>query len=271
MPELPEVETVTCGIAPLITDQIISGLILRVPRLRLPLDQHWCRQLPGQRITLVERRAKYVLIHTDRGGLIIHLGMTGVLRIVEAKTTPEKHDHVDLIFAGGTCLRMTDPRRFGCFLCTSQPPTEHSLLAGLGPEPFADTFSGEYLYRQSRRRKTAVKPFIMDQRIVVGVGNIYANEALYRAGIHPARPAGQIALRRYVLLAEVTQEVLTEAIAAGGTTISDFRTSEGRPGYFSQQLQVYDRAGQPCSGCDTALVHKRLGQRSTYFCPRCQR
>ncbi|MFO7766327.1 MAG: bifunctional DNA-formamidopyrimidine glycosylase/DNA-(apurinic or apyrimidinic site) lyase [Pelovirga sp.] len=271
MPELPEVETVCRGIAPYVTGKVILELILRVPRLRLPLDPQLCRTLPGQTVRHVYRRAKYLLLMIDQGSLIIHLGMSGILRIVPAGSTEHKHDHVDLIFTDGNCLRFTDPRRFGTFIFSGTDPLRQPLLADLGPEPLDHDFQGELLYQRSRDRKQAVKGFIMDQKTVVGVGNIYANEALFRAGIHPARPAGRISRKRYERLAGAIKEVLAEAIAAGGTTISDFADSAGRPGYFRQELQVYGRGLQPCCLCGRPVRTARLGQRSTFFCSFCQR
>jgi formamidopyrimidine-DNA glycosylase len=271
MPELPEVETVVRGIEPLIIKQEILELVLRTAKLRYPLEQCLCELLPGQQIISVKRRAKYILVGLSRGSLIIHLGMTGVLRVVPAETTEQKHDHIDLIFSNGYALRFSDPRRFGVFLYTEDPLTQHPLLKNLGPEPLNEDFSVDYLYQRSRKRSQAVKPFIMDQKNVVGVGNIYANEALFRAGIDPRRPAGKISFKRYQLLVEKIKQVLGEAIASGGTTISDFRRSDGRPGYFAQQLQVYGREGQPCLQCGAALKGLRLGQRSTCYCPHCQR
>ncbi len=271
MPELPEVETTCRGIAPLITGKTIAQLVLRTDKLRWPLDQGLCLHLPGQRILSVERRAKYLLLGTAQGSLILHLGMSGSLRVVPAETTENKHDHVDLIFTGGECLRFTDPRKFGALLWTEEDPLLHPLLAQLGPEPLAEEFNGRYLYQASRGRKIAVKPFVMDQKLVVGVGNIYASEALFAAGIDPRLAAGRIGRRRYQRLAEEIKRVLGLAIAAGGTTISDFFQSDGKPGYFKQQLQVYGRAGEPCPHCQSQIKSLRLGQRSTYYCSRCQR
>jgi len=271
MPELPEVETTRRGIAPLITNQTVAEIILRTGKLRWPLDPNLAGVLPGQKIHAVKRRAKYLLLQCDSGSLILHLGMSGNLRVVPASTTVGRHDHVDLVFSNGNCLRFNDPRKFGVLLWVSVDPLSHPLLAGLGPEPLGEELTGDYLYRNSRSRKIAVKPFVMDQKLVVGVGNIYASEALFRAGIRPDRPAGKIGRRRYALLAEGIRQVLGEAIAAGGTTINDFRQNDGKPGYFRQQLQVYGRAGESCTACGRLIVCVRLGQRSTYFCPGCQR
>jgi formamidopyrimidine-DNA glycosylase len=271
MPELPEVETVCRGITPHVSGKTIQELILRAPTLRLPLDPQLCRTLPGQTVRRISRRAKYLVLDTDHGGLLIHLGMSGVLRILPAGATENKHDHVDLVFTDGVCLRFTDPRRFGVFVYSPDNPLDHPLLKNLGPEPLDNSFQGETLYRLSRRKLKPVKTFIMDQKIVVGVGNIYANEALFRAGIHPARAAGRIGQRRYQCLALAIKEVLTAAIRAGGTTINDFADSEGRPGYFRQELLVYGRASGPCRHCGRALHCCRIGQRSTFYCSNCQR
>jgi formamidopyrimidine-DNA glycosylase len=227
--------------------------------------------LVGRRFIAVHRRAKYLLLQNEAGWLLIHLGMSGSLRIVPSDLQPDRHDHVDIVFENGRCLRLNDPRRFGAVLWIGERPAEHVLLAHLGPEPLSAEFTGAMLYAGSRGRKLAVKNFIMDQRIVVGIGNIYASEALYRAGIHPALAAGRISRRRYDLLAEAVRQVLTEAIAAGGTTLRDFTNEQGRPGYFAQQLLVYGREGHPCVHCGRPITCETIGQRSSYFCGRCQR
>jgi formamidopyrimidine-DNA glycosylase len=196
--------------------------------------------------------------------------MSGSLRIVPAGATEQKHDHVDLIFTDGQCLRLTDPRKFGAFLYTDSEPHNHKLLRHLGPEPLADAFSGDYLHALSRGRKLTVKQFIMEQKTVVGVGNIYASESLFRARIRPDRAAGRVGLERYKTLVGAIKEILIEAISAGGTTINDFSQADGKPGYFTQQLQVYGRCGEPCPTCGEPVHSQRLGQRSTFFCPRCQ-
>jgi len=271
MPELPEVETTRRGIEPLICGKTIASIILRTEKLRWPLDPRLTEILPGRQIQALVRRAKYLLLNCDSGSLILHLGMSGNLRVVPAETAIGKHDHVDLVFTDGNCLRFNDPRKFGALLWTDHDPLTHPLLAGLGPEPLAEELTGEFLHQQARARKIAVKPFIMDQKLVVGVGNIYACEALFRAGIRPDLAAGKVSQKRYSRLAEEIRQVLTEAIAAGGTTINDFRQNDGRPGYFKQQLQVYGRAGEPCRVCGTDILCQRLGQRSTFICPKCQR
>jgi len=271
MPELPEVETTRKGIAPLITGCQIAELVLRAEKLRWPLDRQLCETLPGQLLEKVERRAKYLLLRCSKGTLILHLGMSGSLRVIDAATTESKHDHVDLIFTNGSCLRFNDPRKFGALLWCAGDPAAHSLLAGLGPEPLADEFNGDYLWQVARQRKIAVKPFIMDQQLVVGVGNIYASEALFRARIRPTLAAGKVSRARYRQLAAAIQEILAAAIRAGGTTIADFQGVDGKPGYFRQQLQVYGREGEPCPVCSRSISCVRLGQRSTYFCGNCQR
>lgn len=270
MPELPEVETTVRGILPHLVGQTILELVLRAEKLRWPLDRGLCEVLPGQKIVAVTRRAKYLLIHCEHGVLIIHLGMTGVLRIIPADTTERKHDHVDLIMTNGQAMRFSDPRRFGIFTYTTEPPDQHRCLAHLGPEPLDGSFDATYLYHLSRGKKQAIKTFIMDQKTVVGVGNIYANEALFQAGIRPSRPAGRVGLNRYEKLVSAIRMILHKAIEAGGTTISDFRQSDGQPGYFDQQLLVYGQGGRPCPTCGNTISTSRLGQRSTYFCPQCQ-
>ena len=270
MPELPEVETTLRGIAPQVTDRTILECVFRTAKLRWPLDPDLCRILPGQKICKVERRAKYLLLFCDHGTVILHLGMSGNLRIVPAGTTEQKHDHVDLIFTDGQSLRLTDPRKFGAFIYTDSNPFSHKLLCHLGPEPLTDIFSGEYLYARSRGRKLTVKQFIMEQKTVVGVGNIYASESLFRAGIRPDRAAGRVGFKRYEVLVGAIKEILLQAIDAGGTTINDFSQADGKPGYFTQQLQVYGRCGESCPSCGDPVRSQRLGQRSTFFCPKCQ-
>ncbi len=270
MPELPEVETTRRGVAPHIEGKVVQAVDIRESRLRWPIPADLPHCLVGQRIERVERRAKYLLMHTARGVLLVHLGMSGSLRVLAVPAPPPKtHDHVDIVFGDGL-LRYNDPRRFGCVLWLA-PEEKHPLLQHLGPEPLSGAFDGERLYRRSRRRRGPVKNFIMDGRVVVGVGNIYANEALFLAGIRPDRSAGRISLARYQRLADCIKQVLTSAINQGGTTLRDFIGSDGKPGYFVQQLNVYGRAGQPCKKCDTPLKEQRLGQRTTVYCVTCQR
>lgn len=274
MPELPEVETTRLGILPHIENQRVSRVVLRQRQLRWPISANLESGLTGQTIRQITRRGKYLLLATDAGTLIIHLGMSGSLRIVNGTTLarpPGKHDHVDIEFANAQTLRFTDPRRFGCLLWQTDPVAEHPLLKLLGPEPLEDLFDADYLHGRSRGRKAPVKAFIMDSRIVVGVGNIYANEALYRAGISPRRAAGKIARARYVALVACIRKVLGDAIAVGGTTLRDFTNSSGDPGYFKQSLQVYGRGGLPCLQCQHDLTEIRLGQRSTVYCSHCQK
>ncbi|MDG4594990.1 MAG: bifunctional DNA-formamidopyrimidine glycosylase/DNA-(apurinic or apyrimidinic site) lyase [Candidatus Contendobacter sp.] len=271
MPELPEVETVRRGLAPHLTGQIVTGVVVRQPRLRWLVPDELAAQLPGQTIRRVERRAKYLLLRTDAGTAILHLGMTGRLRLLPAATPLQKHDHVNLALANGQCLRFNDSRRFGALLWTTEPPEQHPLLQALGLEPFDAAFSSAYLRQRAQGRTSAAKAFIMDSHIVVGVGNIYANEALFAAGINPLRPAGQLTEAECDRLAVAIREILTEAIRQGGTTLRDFIGGDGEPGYFQQSLRVYDRHGVPCVACGQPIQRCRVGQRATYYCPRCQR
>ncbi len=270
MPELPEVETSRRGIEPHLLGRTLSGVVVRQPRLRWPVPAGLAQELPGARVLAVGRRAKYLLLRLDRGTLIIHLGMSGSLRVLPATTPPGRHDHWDLLF-GAHCLRLRDPRRFGALLWTREAPERHPLLRHLGPEPLSDAFHGDWLYQVARRRRGAVKPFVMDGRVVVGVGNIYANEALFAAGIHPQRPCHRISAARYRALAGQIKQILDHAIRQGGTTLRDFQREDGRPGYFAQELAVYGRAGAPGPRCGHGIRRRRIGQRSSFFCPRCQR
>jgi len=271
MPELPEVETIRRGISPHVLEQTVARVVVRQSRLRWPVPSDLEQRLVGKKVVEVGRRAKYLLLRIGDGWLLIHLGMSGSLRIVEEATEAGRHDHIDIVFDNGRCLRLNDPRRFGAMLWVGRRPDRHPLLACLGPEPFSDDFDGTMLYDKSRGRRLAVKNFIMDQRVVVGIGNIYASEALFRAGIHPARAAGHISLARYVDVVHAVREVLGDAIEAGGTTLRDFTDENGRPGYFRQQLLVYGREGQPCGSCGRPIRCKTIGQRSSYFCAHCQR
>jgi len=271
MPELPEVETTRSGIETHLVGAAIERLVLRTAKLRWPLDPTLCDRLVGQTIHTVRRRAKYLLVGLDSGTLLLHLGMSGALRLVPTGTPAGRHDHIDLCLTGARTLRFQDPRKFGAFLWVEGDPQQHPLLSRLGPEPFARELNGRYLQQKAKGRRLAVKPFIMDQQVVVGVGNIYASEALFRAGIRPTLPAGRISLRRWERLAEQIRKVLHEAIAAGGTTLQDFQQSDGKPGYFRQQLLVYGRAGEPCTICHEPIEQVRLGQRSTFYCRYCQK
>ncbi|MCP8462884.1 bifunctional DNA-formamidopyrimidine glycosylase/DNA-(apurinic or apyrimidinic site) lyase [Pseudomonas sp. ZM23] len=270
MPELPEVETTRRGIAPHLEGQRVSRVIVRERRLRWPIPEDLDVRLSGQRILQIERRAKYLLLNAEVGTLISHLGMSGSLRLVECGLPAARHEHVDIELESGMALRYTDPRRFGALLW-SQAPLEHELLRNLGPEPLTDAFEGERLYQMSRGRSMAVKPFIMDNAVVVGVGNIYATEALFAAGIDPRREAGSISRARYVKLAQEIKRILATAIERGGTTLRDFVGGDGQPGYFQQELFVYGRGGEFCKVCGSTLREVRLGQRASVYCPRCQR
>lgn len=271
MPELPEVETTRRALAGTLTGQRIQALVVRERRLRQPIPRDLAKRLKGAFITGLERRSKYLLLNTDAGTALMHLGMSGSLRITEPAATPGPHDHYDLVLANGHCLRYRDPRRFGLLLWAGTEPSQHPLLRHIGPEPFDAGFDGDYLYTLSRGRRVPIKGFLMDGRIVAGVGNIYANEALYRAGIHPHRPAGRIGATRYALLAREVKTVLREAIEVGGTTLRDFFYGTGESGYFRIKLAVYDQTGQPCRNCGTPIRRTVIGQRASYFCPRCQR
>jgi len=270
MPELPEVETSRRGIEPHIIDTQISRVVVRDRRLRWPVSHDIDRNLPGQVVTSVTRRAKYLLINTDKGTAILHLGMSGSVTIVDHDTPAGVHDHVDIEFTTGKTLRFRDPRRFGSLHWTTDAK-HHWLLEKLGPEPLGDEFDGDYLRQKSRGRRVSIKPFIMNAHIVVGVGNIYASEALYLAGIHPCRAAGRISQQRYDRLARTIKDVLHNAIAAGGTTLRDFYGGDGQPGYFQQQLEAYGREGEPCRRCNTPITAITQGQRATYYCKQCQR
>jgi len=270
MPELPEVETTLRGLSPHLLGRRVLSLTVRQPRLRWPIPEALRTGLAGQRIEALERRAKYLLVHTQPGSALLHLGMSGSLRVLPATTSAGKHDHVDWLLDSQQILRFTDPRRFGSQLW--QPIGEtHQLLAGLGPEPLGDKFHGDYLWNLSRKRDVAVKLFLMDQKIVVGVGNIYAAEALFAAGINPRLAASKVSRLRYARLADEVRRILAYAIKRGGTTLRDFISPDGVPGYFEQELAVYGRSGQPCRVCATPIRSVILGQRSTFFCSRCQR
>lgn len=288
MPELPEVETTRRGLAPHVEGRRVKAVVLRRPDLRWPIPSEIAEMLPGQRITAVRRRAKYLLLDSAAGSALLHLGMSGSLRVLPADTPVTAHDHVDLALEGtgrapGRVLRFNDPRRFGCLLW--QPPGEtHELLRALGPEPLGDDeaesggvardgaiFDGDYLFALSRGRKAAVKTFLMDQRVVVGVGNIYAAEALFAAGISPLRAAGRVSRERYGLLADAVKRILEHAIVRGGTTLRDFLAPDGAPGYFEQELSAYGRGGAPCPNCRRPLKQAWIGQRATVWCGHCQR
>jgi len=270
MPELPEVETTRKGIAPHIEGKTVRQVIVRQEKLRWPISPEISSLLPNQSITNVRRRAKYLLIETPVGTLIIHLGMSGSLRIVNADTPVEKHEHVDIIFNDNTCLRYKDPRRFGCLLWTASAIDQHKLIEHLGPEPLSDAFEIDDFYQKAQRRKTPIKNLIMDGKVVVGVGNIYACEALFSSGIHPQRVANNISKKRLEKLLHEIKKVLARAIKQGGTTLKDFVNSDGKPGYFQQTLNVYGRHNKPCTTCQSSIKQVTIAQRSSFYCPSCQ-
>lgn len=271
MPELPEVETTRRGVRDALVGRTIAAFDLREPRLRWPVEPSLPRELVGRRVREVRRRAKYLLLDLDGGSLIAHLGMSGSLRVMPAGAPRLLHDHYDLVLDSGQCLRFNDPRRFGSLLWCTGDPAAHPLLARLGPEPLESEFTAGYLARLARRRKAGVKLFLMDQHVVVGVGNIYASEALFRAGVRPRRAAGRVTAAEWGRIVAAVRAVLGEAIRQGGTTLRDYVNADGTPGYFRQELFVYERAGEPCRRCGTPIRHCVQGQRSTYFCPACQR
>lgn len=270
MPELPEVETVLKGVAPHLEGATIQDVMIREPRLRWPITPQFRQHLLHQRVGKLSRRGKYLLMPIGRGTVLIHLGMSGALSIVERTVQPEKHDHVDIIFSDTYLLRYRDARRFGCMLWTDEPPLNHTLLARLGPEPLSHEFSADALYERIKHRKTAIKTLIMNSHIVVGVGNIYAAEALFMAKVNPLTPGKNLSTAAIARLVSAIKAVLKAAIKQGGTTVKDFINSEGKPGYFVQSLAVYGRAGLPCVGCNNPLISITLGQRSTVFCEHCQ-
>ncbi|UHQ23248.1 bifunctional DNA-formamidopyrimidine glycosylase/DNA-(apurinic or apyrimidinic site) lyase [Lysobacter sp. 5GHs7-4] len=270
MPELPEVETTRRGLAPHLEGREVVAAILRRPDLRWPIPHEIETDLPGQRIATVRRRAKYLLLDTAAGSALLHLGMSGSLRVLPADTPVRAHDHVDLLLDSDRVLRFNDPRRFGCLLW-QRPGETHELLSELGPEPLSDDFDGDYLFDLSRGRKAPVKTFLMDQRVVVGVGNIYVAEALFAAGVSPLRAAGKVSRERYGELAGAIKTILGYAIQRGGTTLRDFISPDGAPGYFEQELAAYGHGGEPCPRCGRALKQASVGQRATVWCGHCQR
>ena len=270
MPELPEVENTRAGIAAVIVGRTFAGACIRQPALRWSVPVDLDRRIRRQVVQAVRRRAKYLLIDTHVGSIILHLGMSGSLHLVASAQPPLVHDHLDLKFDDGLCLRLRDPRRFGAVLWAPDPAS-HPLLRRLGVEPLGDDFNPEALYAGARGRKRAIKCHLMDQRIVAGIGNIYAAEALFAAGIRPHRPAGRISLVRYGCLVDAVREILQAAIAAGGTTLRDYLNPRSEPGTFAQKLRVYARAGEPCVRCNQPIIKRMTGQRSTFYCARCQR
>jgi formamidopyrimidine-DNA glycosylase len=271
MPELPEVETTRRGIESSVVGHVIQQLIVREPRLRWRVPRDLPSLAAGQQVKRLRRRAKYLVFDLERGSMILHLGMSGSLRVLPRETAPMNHDHVDLVMDSGLCVRFNDPRRFGCLLWTQDDPLTHRLLKSLAPEPLSAEFSGEYLAQAAKGRRVAIKQLIMNGQVVVGVGNIYASEALFRAGIRPRRSAAKVKRAEFDALVKSIKEVLQDAIRSGGTTLRDYINPEGMPGYFRQELFVYERTQDPCRVCKTPIKHLVQGQRSTYFCPQCQK
>ena len=270
MPELPEVETTRRGLLPHVAGRQVEHVRLRRPDLRWPIPREVEDLLPGQRIDAIRRRAKYLLLDTGAGSALLHLGMSGSLRVLPSDTPVRAHDHVDIALDSDRVLRFNDPRRFGCLLWQA-PGETHPLLADLGPEPLSDDFDGDFLFALSRGRSAPVKTFLMDQVVVVGVGNIYAAEALFMAGISPLRAAGKVSRERYAVLATAVKDILAHAIARGGTTLRDFISPDGAPGYFEQELSAYGRGGEPCRRCGRPLKQALIGQRASAWCGHCQR
>lgn len=270
MPELPEVEVIRLGIAPHVEGQVVKDVFVWNRHLRWSIPTRIRSHLLDRRFLSIARQGKYLLWYTDGGCMLMHLGMSGSLRFVPQGTQPRKHDHFAILLASGQALHFHDPRRFGAILWTGSDPLQHKLIKNLGIEPLSKAFNGEYLYQRSRNRSLAIKSFIMDGSNVVGVGNIYANEALFVAGIHPKRKANRNALRRYSRLATVIKQVLSHAIELGGTTLRDFSDGHGSPGYFQQQLYVYGRGGQACRQCGSSIKCCRINQRSAFYCAKCQ-
>ena len=271
MPELPEVETTRRGIAPHLEQRRISALRVRERRLRWPVPAALGSKISGKRIESIERRAKYLLIKTGSGTLLLHLGMSGSLRICTNKTPVEKHDHIDISVTSNKVLRLRDPRKFGCVLWTADDINEHKLIKSLGPEPLDDIFTAGYLHKKSRKRTCSIKSFIMNSHIVVGVGKIYASESLFKAGINPKRKAGSVSLARFEKLVDAIKLTLRDSIEQGGTTLKDFTGGDGQPGYFAQKLLVYGRAGEKCSVCAKPIKQITQQARSTFYCSQCQR
>jgi formamidopyrimidine-DNA glycosylase len=271
MPELPEVETTRRGLVPHLVGKRIDSVLVRDARLRWPIEDDLRTKLAGQLILQLGRRAKYLIIELERGALIVHLGMSGALSVVTVATSPGKHDHVDIGLTDGQALRLTDPRRFGSLHYVTGDPSSHPLLASLGPEPLSETFDARAIHGMSRKRKVAIKAFLMNARVVAGVGNIYANEALFRAGIDPRLAAGRISLARYERLIQAVRATLIDALSAGGSSLRDWHQADGSLGYFQQQYFVYGRGGETCKLCGTIIREVRQAQRATYFCARCQK
>ncbi|OLQ86122.1 DNA-formamidopyrimidine glycosylase [Vibrio panuliri] len=268
MPELPEVEVSRMGISPHLIGETIKSLTFRTPKLRWEIPAE-LKQLEGQVVRNIRRRAKYLIIETDAGCAIVHLGMSGSLRVLDAEIAPSKHDHVDLKLSNGKVLRYNDPRRFGAWLFSSDG--NHAVLGHMGPEPLTDEFSALYMQEKATNKRVAVKQFIMDNKVVVGVGNIYASESLFSARIHPTRPAGSLTVEEWQQLVSEIKQVLATSITQGGTTLKDFSQADGKPGYFAQELRVYGKGGEACPNCGSEIEELKIGQRNTFFCSMCQR
>ncbi|MCL9780350.1 bifunctional DNA-formamidopyrimidine glycosylase/DNA-(apurinic or apyrimidinic site) lyase [Vibrio sp. S4M6] len=268
MPELPEVEVSRMGITPYLVGYVIQSITFRTPKLRWDIPDE-LKRLQGQKIIGVSRRAKYLLIETDIGSAMVHLGMSGSLRVLDSNHPVAKHDHVDVLLDNGKVLRYNDPRRFGAWLWCEKGD-EHELLANIGPEPLTGVFNPDYMLQKAIGKRVAIKQFIMDNKIVVGVGNIYANESLFSAGISPLRPAGKLNYTEWVRLVSEIKQVLKTAIEQGGTTLKDFAQADGKPGYFAQELKIYGKAKQPCPQCGEIIQEQKIGQRNTFFCSNCQ-
>ena len=271
MPEVPEVETTRRGLAPAVDGRRIRRAVVRHRGLRVPVPRGLERRLAGTQVRELSRRGKYLLFNCDRGALIVHLGMSGRLWLVDAATPPLPHDHFDLEFEHGRVVRLRDPRRFGLVLWQSGNPLRHPLLASIGPEPLTPEFDGDVLYRAARGRSAAIKLLLMDSHAVAGIGNIYANEALFLAGIDPRTPARRVSRSRCDALAAAIKATLTQAVHAGGSTLRDYVGGDGRAGFFQNQFKVYGRAGEVCVRCGTVLRELRQAQRATCYCPGCQR
>ena len=270
MPELPEVEITRQGLLPLI-NQTVSRVVIRNPSMRWPIPNHLPTTIANQSLLSLKRRAKYILAEFENGTLLIHLGMSGHISLLDRNYPPEKHDHFDIQFQNQQVLRLNDPRRFGAVLWAGESPETHVLLSSLGPEPLSDAFNGQYLFKQIRKRKAAIKVTIMDAKLVVGVGNIYANESLFRSRINPQLPANQLSLKQCERREAEIKTTLAAALKAGGSSLRDFAAVNGKPGYFQQSYFVYGRADQPCKVCSNLIKNIRLGQRSTFFCQHCQK
>jgi len=270
MPELPEIEVILRGIAPYLVGNKITNLTIHTANLRWPISTELKELLPGQTVLSLERKGKYLVLSCPVGGVLFHLGMTGYLRIVPVDSVLGKHDHFDIVFQNGVVLRLNDVRRFGAVLWAGSEPLMHKLLAELGPEPLSEAFDKTYLYQMSRKRKMAVKQFIMNPKVVAGIGNIYANEILFHAGIQPTTPAGLLSLAQSHTLVHAIKIVLNTSIGVGGTML-DFRDGSEKLGYFPQQFAVYGRGSKPCLKCTDTIQYQRMGQRSIYFCPSCQK